>query len=295
MKIIITISLLILSCTSIAQEKKVLEDNVRSYIKIRDYEKLTGKRKSEIPIENYKFRNGDTLVLIPNNYKFKNSVPYEPKDSTFLEIYKDIVYKKYSKDTIRKKKLYMRLWKKPIKIYFSNSVDERYKKIIKRLSNTINKEVDSLKISFVSDLENSNYVVYEINEDNKYKYSKNLPKNKYIDFYNYWNRSRIYDTKLEINTTKHKNKTVNVNYLIQLFIKSLGHFNTTYKVPCKSIFSKCNSDKKRFRKEDLEILKYHYSYGICKFTGLKIFEENHKKAKEFKKLTGKNMNFIHID
>jgi hypothetical protein len=33
-------------------------------------------------------------------------------------------------------------------------------------------------------------------------------------------------------------------------------------------------------KRDLEILKYHYSYGICKGTNLETFEKNHSDAKQ---------------
>ena len=80
---------------------------------------------------------------------------------------------------------------------------------------------------------------------------------------------------------------------MQNFIKSLGHFNSTSKLPCLNIFSNCNSNKKQFTREDLEILKYHYSYGICKFTDLETFEENHKIAKETFSKTGRHLRFIH--
>jgi hypothetical protein len=57
------------------------------------------------------------------------------------------------------------------------------------------------------------------------------------------------------------------------FIRSLGYF---YAQPnyldCTSYFSSCPSDKKIWKK-DLEILKYHYSYGICKGTDLIVFEK----------------------
>ncbi len=295
MKKIIIIILFSYAFNLTAQDKQSSISKSKSYIHLSTYLKLVKIKKEEIPVSNYLVRKKDTFVKIPNNFLPKYGAPYEQKDSTFLEIYKDIVYKKHSKDTVKKRKLYMKLWKAPVKVYFSKSVDERYKKTIKRLAAIVNKEVDSLNISIVNDLEQSNYIVYQINENNKYKYSNNLQKNKYIDYYNYWKKSRIYDTKLEINTTKFKNKAVNVNYLIQSFIKSLGHFNTTTKVPCKSVFSKCNSEKKRFRKQDLEILKYHYSYGICKFTDLNTFEKNHSNAIKYHESTGKILHFLHTN
>jgi len=273
------------------------DKNIRQgkhYTSIRSYKELYGDNFTKNDSLKFIIQENDTLVPLPKDHKRPNgvSVPYEARDSTFLEIYKDIVYKKFSKDSSKKRKIYMKLWKAPIKIYFGKSVDERYIKIIKRLTTSISKEVDSLDISIVNEVEKSNYIIYQINENNKYKYSKNLPKNKYIDYYSYWKKSVIYDTKLEINTTKYKNKVVNVNYLIQSFIKSLGHFNTTDKVPSKSVFFKSNSGKKRFTKEDLEILKYHYSYGICKFTDLEKFEEAHNKAKETFSKTGRYPKFI---
>lgn len=293
MKRVVSIIFLLLFTFSFSQEKKSNPRQAKKYITISNYKKEFDENFVINKSTKFIIRKNDTLILLPDyNKSNRVSVPYEPKDSIFLEIYKDIVYKKYSKDSMEKRKLYMRLWKAPIKIYFSKSVDERYIKIIKRLASSISKEVDSLDISVVIDLEKSNYIVYQVNENNKYKYSKNLPKNKYIDYYNYWKKSIIYDTKLEINTSKYKNKVVNVNYLIQSFIKSLGHFNTTDKVPCKSVFSQCNSGKKRFTKEDLEILKYHYSYGICKFTDLEKFEEAHMRAKETFLKTGRYPQFI---
>jgi hypothetical protein len=49
---------------------------------------------------------------------------------------------------------------------------------------------------------------------------------------------------------------------------------------------------KRIWKKDLEILKYHYSYGICKGTDLIVLKKNHKNAKETLKGEFK-IEFIH--
>jgi hypothetical protein len=45
----------------------------------------------------------------------------------------------------------------------------------------------------------------------------------------------------------------------------------------------------------LEIIKYHYSYGICKGTNLETFENQHKKAKALLKETGHKLYFLHVD
>ena len=263
---------------------------------LKAYKMLYGDNFTKKDSLNFIIRENDTLVLLPKDYGTTEgiTVHYEPKDSSFLEIYKDIVYKKYSlKNSAKKKEAYMRLWSKPIKIFFAKSLDKKYKAIITKLALGITKEVDSLDISFVSNLEESNYVVYQIDENHSYKYSKNMRKNQYITYYSYWNKNKIYDTKLEINVLKYRNKKVNANYVMQNFIRSLGHFNTTSKLPCGNILSDCNSGKKYFTKKDLEILKYHYSYGICKFTNLEVFEDAHYRAKEHFLKTGQYPNFMH--
>jgi hypothetical protein len=50
-------------------------------------------------------------------------------------------------------------------------------------------------------------------------------------------------------------------------------------IDCTSYFSYCHLIKKNIWKKDLEILKYHYSYGICKGTNLETFE-NHSMLKQ---------------
>ena len=249
---------------------------------------------------NFLFKEKDTLILISDKDFYKNqkrvSVPYEPKSDEFLETYKDIVYKKHdSYGNIRKgKKEFMRLWEAPIKIYFAPKLDNYYKKAIKKAVKALS-SIDSLKISFVKDLNKSNYIIYQIDDKNSYQYSNNLKKNKYVDYYIFWEKGKIYDAKLEINLIENStiDKKENATILLQNFHQTLGRFFTTSKLPCNSVFSNCNSSKKELTKLDFEIIKYHYSYGICKFTDLETFEENHQKAKEIIKKGG-TMNFTHL-
>lgn len=268
---------------------------LRSYTKLSSYKELYGSNFTKEDSLNFVFHENDTLIPFPEEYynKVRVSVPYEPKDSTFLELYKDVVYQKNSLS--KKKKKYMRIWKIPIKIYFAKSLDGYYKKVIKETATKLSKEIDSLNITFVNNLENSNYVIYQIDDKHKYKYTKRISKNEYIDYYLFWEKNKIYDAKLELNLTKYNkiSKEINANYLVQNFFKSLGCFSPTSKLECKSILSKCNSNKKEITNQDLEILKYHYSYGICKGIDLDTFEENHKNAKETFKKTGRHLHFMH--
>ncbi|MFQ3181394.1 MAG: hypothetical protein ACI9Z4_000988 [Polaribacter sp.] len=271
------------------------------YMSLEDYKKKYKKIITKADSLNFQFKDNDTLILINNKDFYKNqkgvSVLYQLKDSTFLEIYKDLVYKKYnSYGNIREgRKEFMRLWQTPLKIYFSPSLNNYYKRKIKQAVKKI-AYIDSLKISFVKNQKESNYIIYQIDDKNKIEYSDNLKNNKQVDYYIYWNKGRIYDTKLKINLTKNNknSKKTNGNILVQNFYQTLGRFFTTNKVPHTSIFSSSNSNDKKLTKLDLELLNYHYSYGICKFTSLDVFEENHRKAKEVIRKGGV-MKFTHIN
>ncbi|WP_157662480.1 hypothetical protein [Polaribacter sp. SA4-10] len=276
------------------------EHKTRSYMPLWQYKKRHKEAITKQDTINFKFKKNDTLILISNKDFYKNqkriSVPYEQKDSTFLETYKDVVYKKYnSLGNIRRgKKEFMRLWEKPLKIYFAPGLNNYYKKAIKKEVKKLS-SIDSLKIYFVKNINKSNYIIYQINNISSVKYSKNIRENKYINYYINWSKGRIYDAKLEINLIQNGtiDKKENANILIQNFYQTLGRFFPTSKLPCNNIFSECYSSNKKLTEKDLEIIKYHYSYGICKFTDLKTFEENHKKAKEVIKNGGK-MKFTHI-
>lgn len=271
----------------------------KKYMKIDDYKKRYHVNDVILTKGNHIIVKKDTLILILDEKINKGvSVKYEEKDSTFLEIYKDIVYKKYSDSNIIKdnQKEYMRLWKNTIKIFFDESFDEYYQSTILKAATKLSNEIDSLNITFVKDIKESNYIFYEIKDENSIKYSSDIANNRFIDYYIKWDKGKIYDVKLELDLRIYPNitKEITANYLLQNFYQTLGRFFKSDKIPCNSMFSSCNSNRKELTDIDLEILKYHYSYGICKFTDLKDFEENHKKAIETIK-NGGVMYFIHVD
>ena len=283
------------TCSFFGQEQ-VFQTSKLS-LKIGDYKKKYNKKKVRLTKKNHVIVDNDTLIFIDNDYKVRGVlVKYEEKDSTFLEIYKDIVYKKYSnpvKDQ-KQQKEYMKLWKVPIKIYFDDAFDKNLQKTIIDAANNLSSQIDSLKITFVKNIEESNYIIYEMLDENSTKYSFDIKNNQFIDYYMKWNKGKIYEAKLELNLQKYPtiSKEITANYLLQNFYQTLGRFFTTEKVPCNSMFSICNRNNKVLSEYDLEIIKYHYSYGICKFTDLETFEENHKNAKKALK-KGNLMEFLH--
>lgn len=271
-----------------------VEHRKRTYLKIADYKKKFPNETIVFKKGNYQILNGDTLIWVKNHKPLEGVlVKYEPKDSLFLETYKDVVYQKFS-NLNPKKKEYMKLWKTPIKIYFAPSLDRFYKEKIINAANYLSSNIDSLRISYTDTLENSNFVIYQIDEKNQRRYSKNMVNNIYVDYYILWNSARIYDAKLEINLKKFKHiaKEVHANYLLVNFYKTLGRFHESSRLPCESVFSTCRSNNKKLTPIDFEIIKYQYSYGICKFTDLETFSESHKKAK-IELRNGREMRFLH--
>tara|TARA_R110002049_G_scaffold82223_12_gene209337 strand:- start:2689 stop:3564 length:876 start_codon:yes stop_codon:yes gene_type:complete len=264
-------------------------------IKLEDYKKKYPNKKINLNTLFYRIHNNDTLVE-DNDKRYLNakSVEYEPKDSLFLEVYKDIVYQKHQISS--NKNQHMKLWKEPLKIYFAPSLNQFYRNKIEDAANNLSQNIDSLDIKFVNNINASNYIIYQLDENNSKKYSEDIINNNYVNYYIKWNRSRIYDAKLELNLNKYRNvsRDVIANFLLVNFYKTLGQFHNTSKVQCESVFSTCNSNEKQLTDFDFEIIRYQYSYGICKFTNLEDFEENHKIAKE-RISKGEKMIFMHLE
>lgn len=295
MKNIILILILFLSLDSYSQKKYSNIKIGKKYTSLRDYKSLFGSSFTKEDSLLFVIRKNDTLIPFPDEYIQPKGVEVEyiEKDSIFLDIYEDIIFKKHvniqNKSTSNLK---MRYWKDEIKIYFANNVDKEVKSELSNFANYLNKEVDSLKISFIDNINQSNFIIYDFNSNDDIKYDKRI-KDFYNDYYISWKgNQRIYDCKLQINSNSYKNKKDLIIASKILFLKSLGHLNLTYLLPKDSYLSAHYSNIKEFSEKDLEILKYHYSYGICKGTDLKTFQEQHFKAKRVLKETGRPMYFI---
>ncbi|MDP3353600.1 MAG: hypothetical protein Q8S44_07660 [Flavobacteriaceae bacterium] len=296
MKVKLTLLVLLISFTGISQNDIIQIKQGQAYTKLQSYKRLFGDKFSKNDSLNFILKGKDTLVPFPKDYEKTANVlvSYEPKDSLFLEIYKNIVYKKFRKPIKESdNKLRMRYWKTDIRIYFAKSVDATVKKELKKFATYLSEEVDSLKITFVNHIEKSNYVVYGYNSKNNYKYEDRI-KSENNDYYISWDTNqRIYNCKLQINADSFKNKEDLVIESKRMFLGSLGHFNFTSQLPKESLLSVLYFKNKSLTPQDLEILKYHYSYGICKGTDLETFEEQHEMAKKTFLETGRNMIFIH--
>ncbi|SHF86955.1 hypothetical protein SAMN05444483_10341 [Salegentibacter echinorum] len=261
---------------------------VKRYISLSYYKK-SGKPITQKDSANFRYHNGDTLVPVSADFeipqgKNKVKVPYEEKDSTFLELYKNVVY---GTDQSPKDPMFMRYWKDSVKVYFEPSVPGSQANELMEFGNKISKNIDSLNIKRVFTIDDSNYRIYYLNSEYNTDFEPRIVNKS--GYYVHWNgKNQIYKTDLKINTSQ----TDNDNYIFELlkfqFFRSLGYFRSSKKLDCRSYLSACRVPR-QLTDIDLELLKYHYSYGVCKGVNLEDFEELHNK---FSKLRKKHENVI---
>lgn len=261
---------------------------MKRYISL-SYFKKSGISITQKDSANFRYHNGDTLVPVPDDFeipqdKNKVKVPYEAKDSAFLEIYKNVVY---GTDESPKDPLFMRYWKDSVKVYFEPSVPVSHADDLMKFALKISKDIDSLNIKRVYTVDDSNYRIYYLNSEYNTDFEPRIVNKS--GYYLHWNgRNEIYKTDLKINT----GQTDNDNYIFELlkfqFFRSLGYFRSSKKLDCRSYLSACRVPR-QLTNIDLELLKYHYSYGVCKGVNLEDFEELHSK---FRKLRKKHENVI---
>ena len=131
----------------------------------------------------------------------------------------------------------------------------------------------------MKNLNDANFVIYQKGD---FEYENNLKKLN-NDYYIWWDQNKINRGFIKIDPEINFNDNLFSEALNKLFIKTLGHFEFTNLIDCSNYFSNCDTPVKKFSKLDYEILKYHYSYGICKGLDEESFDDFHTRAKEHKK------------
>jgi len=276
---------MLLCLKGFSQDSSEVRKVIKSYINIKTYkekgESLTKQDSIDFIIE-----GEDTLVLVSNEFiqeiQTANAkqvrIRYEPKDSIFLESYKNIVFgnKKDSKATLK-------VWKDDIKIYFETSVPKLHRTALMDFAEGISAGIDSLNIKMVDAIEESNFLVYYLNNENDMDFEPRINK-KTSGYYVYWNgKQQLTKAVIKVNTINIKTQNYQIANLKFNFIKTLGYFGDDPSIDCNSYFSKCPVIR-NFTSSDMEILKYHYSYGICKGTNREDFENLHRKMKNTLKI-----------
>lgn len=249
----------------------------KSYISLKSYNRLYKTTLTKNDSLNFRYKDGDTLVLLDEGKKRRGSrVLFKSKDSTFLEVYKRIAFRQTKE--VNKEET-MKYWKDELKIFFTENASDSLKNDFKKFAERIDRQVDSLSISFVNNVEDSNYIIYFFGDE---EYEPGLKSAKNSDLYLYWNgRNQIYKARIKIKAQYLTNDTSKLPLLKQYFVNTLGYFGVDNKIGCNSIYSGCISNRDKLSRTDLEILRYHYSYAICKGTTLREFERIHKKGNEF--------------
>ena len=276
MRKIIVISLLSAWLTGNAQQKDItiLEDKKINQNALSD-------SRDSVKENNVRIPSSQELKAIMENKPYVQDgmvqVPYEPKSDSFLDSYMEIVYRKsLYPDSLNKNR--MRFWKEPVKVYIDPSVPEQYSNSFKTFAYNLDNLVDSLRIRFVDSADLSNYLIYHVNDQFSKEYEPKLqtsPEGYYVYWEQYYKISKGY---LKIDTKRITNPQHIQSLMKWRFYASLGYFNTQDDIPCEDYLSSCFEVDKQLSQNDIEILKYHYSYGICKGTLISKFKEQHKSA-----------------
>ena len=262
----------------------------RTYVSLKMYKEKYKRPLTKKDTLNFLIKNNDTLVWDVNYVRpAGKSVPYEFKDDSFLNLYKKITFRA-SKDSTKKSEP-MRYWKNDIKIFISSSVDKKIKKDFFIFTEDISNQIDSLNIKEVKQIEDSNYIIYQSGD---FEYESRMSNYSATDYYMYWNgNSQIYKTSLRFIKEDFFNPNLLLKGMKDYLLKSLGHFNFNPDLGCENYLSGCQQGDVVLTSIDYELLKYHYSYGICKGTDIETFEEQHKRAKEALKKHNHGISFFH--
>ena len=253
----------------------------KRYLKIEHYKTFYNVKSVNLDSVEYKIYKGDTLIRHePKPDPNKVLVPFDYRDSTFLEYYIPIAFRlsERTKDPMNQS---MKYWRNDIKVFFSKSISKKLRKDFKSFAKFIDQNVDSLNIVVVKSLEESNFIIYTSSD---YNYEPQLVNDdKDSGYYIYWNqKNQINKGVIKLNDEDLFNDQLKAYELKKRFLQTLGHFRLDERLDCRHYFSNCYSPKKEFTQLDLELLQYHYSYGICKGISLESFQNFHQQAQKIK-------------
>lgn len=290
MKLLFTFLSIIFTVNTYCQEPEARNKKYsRTLIPLKYYKQKFKKPLTKEDSLNFIYKNNDTLVLL-KNYKPKGiGVAYEYKDSTFLGLYTKVAFN-YTHDSI-KQKATMKYWKEDISIFVSESIPNKTKKALLTFAESLVKNIDSLSIKRVKKVEDSNYIIYYSGD---FEYESRMQNNKNSDYYMYWNdKNQIYKNTIRIDSEDLFNEDLRLIEMKRLFFQSLGYFKFNNALECSNYFSGCYDSNSTISYLDIELLKYHYSYGICKGTNLETFLKQHEQAKKVLKKNNTLATFFH--
>ena len=281
MRQILVVFMFLFCCSGFSQETMAGKKLSRTYINIKTYKEKGAPLTKQDTID-FMIEGKDTLVLVSKEFVEELTavdsnqvrVPYTPKDSLFLETYKSIVF-----GTRPNSKATLKVWKDDLKIYFDKSVPKSHTIALMDFAEGLSSAVDSLNITQVSTREESNYLVYYLNDENDEDFEPRIDK-KTSGYYVTWNgKQQLIKAVIKVNAENVKSQNLQIASLKFNFFRTLGYFGESSEFECRSYLSKCPVIRS-LTHEDMDILKYHYNYGICKGTNREDFEDIHANMKK---------------
>lgn len=275
MKFIVVLFLAALPFSVFSQDSIIKQEKKITYLPIHVY-KIMGYQLTKSDTLNFKFHNNDTLVRMPDGYVHQQSdnkvrVEYERRDEAFLNYYKDVVFKNENST--------LKIWKEDLKLYFDPSVPLKHQEALMDFANGLSTAVDSLNIVEVNSREESNFLVYYTGKEGQVEYEPKMTK-EFSQYWLYWNKQQqLTQGFIKIDTRIVKKPVYQIANLKFHFLRSLGFFGESAFFEKESYFSNKNGIRS-LTNLDMEILKYHYSYGVCKGINKKRFEEFHREIEE---------------
>ena len=280
--LLLSIFLLLPFCfTSFSQEPPKGFDpaKIRRYVPLQDVLEKGIKLTQEDSLA-FHFSEGDTLVLITpalDRYFPRGiQVRIKPQDSLFIEKYKAAVYG--SKNRNDRDEQSLKIWKDGIRLYFDPSVPKKHQRELLKFSKNLASEIDSLSIEKVSNRNEANYMVFYRNNEEDFDLDPRIV-NPNAGYFINWEKNYLTRASLKVNTYSYKNEKEIIGDLKKRFFQTLGHFRHSRRFSCGSLLSSCG-EANRLTEEDLEILRYHYSYQNCTGIDLKEFECQHERRRK---------------
>lgn len=272
--------LTLLMVIQISYSQKPVQNDADYYMSLKSFRNLATDTIN-IKYIKYIVRNGDTLVpysssVVENEDLIRTK--YILKDTTFLNIYKSIAYRATGNYDPQH-----RFWKNDIIIFFGESVPRKHRRFLMNFIKENLGDVKNLNISKTRKLEDSNFIIYY---DGDFEY-ENKFEGDYSNRINYqtnWISNRIVKSRIKMIPEFFNNEELLLSELLRTFVINLGYFNNSKTLGCRSIFSNCMEPIQKLSAIDLEIIKYHYSYGFCVGMNLGSFMEQDDMAREFYRL-----------
>ncbi|MCM4159603.1 hypothetical protein FHG64_16425 [Antarcticibacterium flavum] len=259
-----------------AQEKS---ENIEStYISLEAYRNM-GRELIKEDYQNLKIIHRDTMVQVPADFILPDTpnsrrLFYEFRDLHFLEKYKDVVYWKEG--------LTLKLWEDEIKMFLAPSIPKKHQEALLDFAEGLSAAIDSLKITEVKTIDEANFFLYYINSKDTIHFEPKL-KGKKSSYYVYWNEKQKLDKGfVQVDSDLIPKPIYQLANLKYQFFRSLGMFGSSSLFDCKSYFSNC-SDIRSLSSDDIEILKYHYSYNKANGVNKEGFEKFHSEMQDIHK------------